>query len=107
MNHRIAVEDSIQVLKDYYIRILSPLTKKWDFNLVAFGNDIKTSHDPVGTVTLAAHDELEPSPVSNHRDVRFKWLAETLRAVFGKEVCVAPVLLTGKFKVNSLEVSSC
>ncbi|KAG0647941.1 Carboxypeptidase [Hyphodiscus hymeniophilus] len=103
VNHRIAVEDSIQVLKDYYIRILSPLTKKWGFSLIAFGNDINNSCDSVGTVTLAGHYELEPSPVSNHRDVRFTWLADTLQAVFGKDVCVAPVLLTGKFMFRPSE----
>lgn len=38
--------------------------------------------------------------------MRFKWLAGTLRAVFGKEVYVAPVLLTGKFISHSIGVSS-
>jgi hypothetical protein len=47
-------------------------------------------------MALAGNDGLEPSPVSNHKDVRFSWLAGTLRGVFGKEVHVAPVLLTGE-----------
>ena len=97
MNHRIAIEDSVKILKEHYIRILSPLAKKWSFKLVAFGKDIVTSDKSFGILTLAGHDELEPSPVSNHKDVRFKWLAGTLQAVFGKEVFVAPVLLTGEW----------
>lgn len=97
VNHRIAIEDSIQVLKDHYIGILSPLARKWNFDLLAFGKDIKTSGKSTGTLTLSGHGELEPSPISNHEDVRFKWLAGTLRAVFGKEVYVAPVLLSGNF----------
>jgi Gly-Xaa carboxypeptidase len=96
VNHRIAVEDSVKVLKEHYIRILSPLAKKWNFKLAAFGKDIKTSGKPVGILTLAGHDELEPSPASDHKDVRFKWLAGTLQAVFGKQTFVAPVLLAGE-----------
>lgn len=96
VNHRIAIEESIQTLKDHYTRIVSPLTSKWNFVLNAFGKEIDSKIVRTGTVTLAGHDELEPSPVSNHKDVRFSWLAGTLRGVFGEEVYVAPVLLTGE-----------
>lgn len=95
VNHRIAIEESIQILKDHYIRILSPLANQWNFGFHAFGKDINCNTIPSGTVTLASHDELEPSPVSEHQDARFSWLAGTLRGVFGEEVYVAPVLLTG------------
>jgi hypothetical protein len=96
VNHRIAIEESIQTLKDHYIRILSPLANKWNFAFHAFGKEIGLENSPSGTITLTGHDELEPSPVSHHKDVRFSWLAGTLRGVFGKEVYVAPVLLTGE-----------
>jgi Gly-Xaa carboxypeptidase len=96
VNHRIATEESIQILKDHYIRILSPLANQWNFGLYAFGKDVNCNTTSSGTVTLASHDELEPSPVSDHQDVRFSWLAGTLRGVFGDEVYVAPVLLTGE-----------
>ena len=95
VNHRIAVEDSVQILKDYYIRIFSPLAKEWDFNLIAFGNEEENCGESVGTITLASQDALDPSPVSSHQDVRFEWLAGTLRTLFGTDVHVAPVLLTG------------
>jgi len=96
INHRIAVEDSIQILKDHYIKILSPICKKWNFNLNAFGKEIGRKECGSGTLTLAGYDELEPSPVSIYSDARFSWLTGTLRGVFGKEVIVAPVLLTGR-----------
>lgn len=96
VNHRVAIEESIQVLKDHYVSVLSPLAKTWNFVLQAFGERIGPNVTPTGTLTVAGHDELEPSPVSDHKDVRFSWLVGTLRGVFGKDVFVAPVLLTGE-----------
>jgi hypothetical protein len=45
--------------------------------------------------TLARYDELEPSPLSNHRDGRSSWLAGILCDVFGEEV-QEPLVLTGE-----------
>jgi len=109
VNHRIAVQDSVQRVKDHYIHILRPWAQKRHFEFQAFGDNVVTRAQneremsffgghlsSAGTLTLTAHDELEPSPVSNHGDPRFDWLAGTLRGVFGEEVIVAPVLLTGE-----------
>ncbi|KAH7410653.1 Gly-Xaa carboxypeptidase [Cadophora sp. MPI-SDFR-AT-0126] len=93
VNHRIAVEDTIQTVQDYYIHLLSPLAKKWDFSIQGFGQEASGNHK--GTITLAGHDALEPSPTSDPQDQRFDWLTGTIRGVFGKEVVVSPVLLTG------------
>lgn len=96
VNHRIEVEDSVQIVKDHYVRFLVPLANKWSFNFKGFGAektiDPSTSR---GTIALTSTYDLEPSPVSDHEDPRFSWLTGTIRGVFGKEVIVAPVLLTG------------
>lgn len=93
VNHRIAVEESVQTVKDYYLRLLSPLAKKWNYGIQGFGQE--AANNTKGTITLAGYSALEPSPASAMEDERFKWLAGTIRGVFGEEVIVAPVLLTG------------
>ncbi|PVH78384.1 Gly-Xaa carboxypeptidase [Cadophora sp. DSE1049] len=93
VNHRIAVEESVQIVQDYYVHILSPLAKKWNFGLQGFGQEAAGNHN--GTITLAGHDALEPSPTSDPQDQRFDWLTGTIRGVFGTDMIVAPVLLTG------------
>ncbi|KAG4439432.1 hypothetical protein IFR05_005079 [Cadophora sp. M221] len=93
VNHRIAVEESVQTVKDYYIHLLSPLAKKWDYSIQGFGQE--AASNTKGTITLAGFSALEPSPTSDMDDERFKWLTGAIRGVFGKEVIVAPVLLTG------------
>jgi Gly-Xaa carboxypeptidase len=96
VNHRIAIEESVRILKDHYIRILYPLANKWNYLLDAFGTQLGSKNSPSGTITLLGLGELEPSPVSSHEDVRFSWFTETVHSVFGKEVHVAPILETGK-----------
>lgn len=73
--------------------------------LQGFGQGIETDDEALqykDRITLTTHDELEPSPVSDPEDVRFYWLAETIREVFGPDVIVAPVLLTGILDVSIL-----
>ena len=111
VNHRIGVQDSVQAVKDHYIQLLTPWTKSWNFNLHAFGaqhrrNGTFASHSVTdsGDLTLTAQYELEPSPVSDSEDARFRWLAGTIRGVFGDDVVVAPELLSGKSALTSDQV---
>lgn len=46
-------------------------------------------------ITVTSTVNLEPSPVTDFKDERYKWVAGTLRAVFGEDVVVAPVLEVG------------
>jgi Gly-Xaa carboxypeptidase len=109
VNHRIAIQDSVQAVKDHYIDLLGPWTKERNFTLHAFGtetpreNGVSTplsSTSDCGDLTLSAHYELESSPVSSAEDARFGLLAGTIKGVFGDDVVVAPEMLTGK-DVNS------
>jgi Gly-Xaa carboxypeptidase len=104
VNHRIAIQDSVQAVKDHYIRLLEPWADQRRFKLNAFGSvfppkrPMPRPRDDVeeGTLILEAQYELDSSPVSDAEDDRFGWLVGTLRGVFGDDVVVAPELLTGK-----------
>ncbi|KIY00384.1 uncharacterized protein Z520_04069 [Fonsecaea multimorphosa CBS 102226] len=105
VNHRIAIQDSVQAVKDHYVHLLAPWAQERGFKLHAFGakapheNSISTrpgnSTTDCGDLTLSAHYELESSPVSSAEDARFRLLAGTIKGVFGDDVVVAPELLTG------------
>ena len=104
VNHRIAVQDSVQAVKDHYVQLLQPWADERHFALDAFGLTTTPKgmsrklayENTMGALTLAAQYELDSSPVSDAEDVRFGWLAGTLRGVFGDDIVVAPELLTGK-----------
>ncbi len=105
VNHRIAIEDSVRTVKDHYLHILSPLAKKWNFGIKGFGSETRGNN--IGTFTLTSNDDLKPSPVSDPGDARFEWLTGTLRGVFGEQVVVAPVLLTGDDTLSTNIEFSC
>lgn len=93
------------MVKDHYTSLLSPWAKRWQFNLNAFGTRIQNhkegttrtdDNNDCGDLTLGASYELDPSPVSDTGDACFRWLAGTIKGVFGENVVVAPELLSGK-----------
>ncbi len=110
VNHRIAIQDSVQAVKDHYVNLLTPWARKWRFNLHPFGAETRPAAGSCayqgvsargndvdsGDVTLSAQYELESSPVSNAEDSRFRLLAGAIKGVFGDDVVVAPDLLSGK-----------
>ncbi|OAP58229.1 hypothetical protein AYL99_07319 [Fonsecaea erecta] len=105
VNHRIAIQDSVQAVKDHYLHLLAPWAQERGFKLHAFGAKAQDGHNismrpgsnttECGDLTLSAHYELESSPVSSTEDARFRILAGTIKGVFGNDVVVAPELLTG------------
>ncbi|KIW78846.1 hypothetical protein Z517_08685 [Fonsecaea pedrosoi CBS 271.37] len=105
VNHRIAIQDSVQAVKGHYIDLLAPWAQERGFKLHAFGEKAQCENNKVtrpgnntadcGDLTLSAHYELESSPVSCAEDARFRLLAGTIKGVFGNDVVVAPELLTG------------
>ncbi|KIV90191.1 hypothetical protein PV10_07522 [Exophiala mesophila] len=109
INHRIAVEDSVRTVKDHYINLLQPWAKNRRCQFEAFGLSVSerpippvsmieannNDDDHTGKLTLSAHYELEASPVTSADDVHFEWISTTLSRVFGPDLIVAPVLLSG------------
>ncbi len=109
MNHRIAIQDSVNAVKDLYVRLLTPWAKEHSFKLHAFGTKAPyengtstplTNTSDCGDLTLSAHYELESSPVSSAEDPRFALLAGTIKGVFGDDVVVAPEMLTGEMMLS-------
>lgn len=115
VDHRIAVEESVQSVKDHYQRILDPLTKKWGLEPQTYHSEKEYSAAAaVWTsdrmkITVATDRGLEPSPPSDPKDERFGWLAGTIRGVFGEDIVVAPILEIGKlsddYTANFLKLS--
>ncbi|KAE8445136.1 hypothetical protein EG329_013738 [Mollisiaceae sp. DMI_Dod_QoI] len=83
--HRIAVEESVQHVKDHYSRILEPFAKKWGLELQNSHENEKDLTDAMiwksdrMKITVTSDPGLEPSPASDISDERFGWLAGTLR----------------------------
>ncbi|RFU28793.1 hypothetical protein B7463_g7549, partial [Scytalidium lignicola] len=95
VNHRIAPHDSVQVVKDHYLSILMPWAKKHKLSVYAFGKNLSQSCDVHAALVLTSDYDLDPSPITDSNDQRFKLLADTIRGVFGDNVVVTPTLLLG------------
>jgi len=103
VNHRIAVEESVQDVKTHYRRIIDPFAQKLDLkfqNAEVCEEKVekqemiwKSNH---AKLTLTTLSELEPSPITSPLDPRFSWLEGTLQSVFGEDIIVAPVLEGGE-----------
>lgn len=94
INHRIAVESSVQAVQKHYIELLQPLSQSWNFSLNAFGHNI--SHISTEySITLNSNYPLEPSPVTDTETETFTKLANTIHQVFGKDVVASPFLEIG------------
>ncbi len=103
VNHRIAVEESVQDVKTHYRRIIDPLARKLglEFQNVDVCEEKAERKEMIwksnnATLTLTTSYELEPSPITSPLDPRFAWLAGTLQSVFGQDVIVAPILEGGE-----------
>jgi Gly-Xaa carboxypeptidase len=98
VNHRIAVESSTSDIKSHVKSVISSeILPKFSFSLDAWG-DISgnTSDSSVGRITLSTFDAtLEPAPVSPSDTDAYKTFTGTIKQVFGKDVIVAPSLMTG------------
>ncbi|RDW71624.1 hypothetical protein BP6252_08187 [Coleophoma cylindrospora] len=95
VNHRIAIDHSVATVKTHYADVISPIAARLNFSICGFDYDDHGCNEREGSIYLSARDELEPSPVTSSDNSQFNWLTGTLRGVFGDEVVVAPVLLSG------------
>ena len=91
VNHRIAVQETIAILKDHYVQILAPLAESWGLEFKAFPKPSNvvtngqshltesSSSSSSGTITVNAYQGfLEPSPVSPSDSEHFKCLSEAI-----------------------------
>ncbi|KAG8972013.1 hypothetical protein FRC05_010426 [Tulasnella sp. 425] len=105
VNHRIAIDSSIQALKNSVIDILSPVASKHNLELVRFDNISvsATSSSFTGKITLsdAWGNALEPAPISSLDSPAYKLLSGTIRAAWedahpgDESIIVAPSMMGG------------
>lgn len=98
VNHRIAVESRVSDIQSNLESLISSkILSKFHLSLDAWG-DISgnTSSSSAGRITLRNFDEpLNPAPVSPTDTETYKTFSGTIKQVFGKDVVVAPSLMTG------------
>jgi Gly-Xaa carboxypeptidase len=98
VNHRIAVESRTSDIQSSLESVISSeILPKFALSLDAWG-DISgnTSSSSAGRITLSDFDEpLNPAPVSPTDTETYKTFTGTIKQVFGKDVVVAPSLMTG------------
>lgn len=99
VNHRIAVESKIADVKKNVQSVLEKtVIKKFPMSLDAWGDVTgNTSSTAIGKITLGNFndDGLEPAPVSPYDSEAYKTFTGTLKQVFGKDLVVAPSVMTG------------
>ena len=100
INHRISMQSSVNEVKNHLTDLLSPLTKSLPATFIAFDKKIyspSASDNPRNTTVVLATtpDTLDPAPVSPETTYAWKLLASTVKQTFGKDVVLAPSLMTG------------
>lgn len=95
INHRVNVGDHVSDVKKHLTGLASKIADKYNLTLHAFTNEEETP----SSITLASsRDELEPAPVSPTSvdyATPFWIVSGTTRALYGKEVLLAPSVMTG------------
>ena len=98
VNHRISMESSIKEVEEHLTNLLTPLAKSLPATLIAFNKQIysPTSNPRNTTIILSTTpDTLDPAPVSPKDSYAWGVLGSTIRLSFGKDVILAPSLMTG------------
>jgi Gly-Xaa carboxypeptidase len=104
VNYRVAVESSLDAVKEKLVNIVSQVASDFDFAVNAFGSELDHGDSSRGMFNVTLLSELEPAPVTPHLDnPTWELLGGTIRHVFedlgdtpiDSEVTVAPSIMTG------------
>jgi Gly-Xaa carboxypeptidase len=91
VNHRINVGETPQVVWDRLTRLAGGVAKKYGLDLHAFDG----KEEPSSINLDSSATTLEVAPVTPADGPPFRVVAGTTRALYGKEVVVAPGIMTG------------
>jgi Gly-Xaa carboxypeptidase len=91
VNHRINVGETPQVVWDRLAALAGEIAKKYNLTLHAFDG----KEEPQSISLAASATTLEVAPVTPADGKPFEIIAATTRALYGKEVVVAPGIMTG------------
>ncbi|KIO27098.1 hypothetical protein M407DRAFT_73707, partial [Tulasnella calospora MUT 4182] len=105
VNHRVAIDSSLEALKESVVNLLSPVISKHNLELVGFNNaSVSAPSGSVrGKVTLsdAWGDALEPAPISSTDSAAYQLLSGSIRAAWEdahpteESIIVAPSMMGG------------
>lgn len=98
VNHRIAVESSVDTVKEHLSSLMErKILSKFNLALDAWGETSgNTSTSSAGKVSLEDFGSpLEPAPVSPFTSQAYKTLSGTIKQVLGEDIIVAPAIMTG------------
>lgn len=105
VDHRIAITSSFKELKQHYLDILSPVAKKYNMEMEAFGEHVLNATSPVGASKLVikeARSALEPAPwtpLEGDKARPWRLFSQLVRSVWvgedGEPVMVAPSIMQG------------
>ncbi|KAJ3187999.1 hypothetical protein HDU85_006392 [Gaertneriomyces sp. JEL0708] len=95
INYRIAVESSVDELKEKFVHLVKKKAQKYNLMLDAFGDKYETRNVRWGTMRLSTREALNPAPVSPMTSDAYAVLAGTVKHTFGRDVVVAPTVMTG------------
>lgn len=92
VNHRINVGSSSEAIISHITSLASSIAQKYDLALIAFNGTESPS-----SITLSHRDtKLEPAPVTpTSGSTAFEVLSGTTRTLYGKDLLVAPGIMTG------------
>ncbi|KAJ9134073.1 Carboxypeptidase S [Coniochaeta hoffmannii] len=91
VNHRINVGETPQIVWDRLAALAGTVAEKYNLTLHAFDGE----EEPSSISLAASSTTLEVAPVTPADGKPFEVVAGTTRALYGKEVVVAPGIMTG------------
>lgn len=105
VDHRIAITSNFEELKQHYIESLSPVAKKYNMGMEAFGEHVLNASSPAGASKLVikeARSALEPAqwtPLEGDKAKPWRLFSQLVRSVWvnenGEPVKVAPSIMQG------------
>ncbi|ANB12614.1 Cps1p [Sugiyamaella lignohabitans] len=83
LNHRIAIESSVDFVKENIVSKITALAKRFEFNVKAFGENILDNANSKGLFEVTSLSELSPAPVTPiSNNPTWDLLGGTVRQVF-------------------------
>jgi Gly-Xaa carboxypeptidase len=100
VNYRISNEETLSYVRSHLINTISPIASKHNLTFISGLEDTNSSSLPEYTLSLSFSRSLEPSPVSSHQALAWKYFSGVIKHVFdeegdGNDVLVAPNIAPG------------
>jgi len=99
-NYRISNEQSVSDVQNALINTIKPIADKHNLTFVSGSESGNSTDLPEHTLSLSFWRDLEPSPISSHKTLAWKYFSGVIKHVFdepgaGNDVLVAPTITQG------------